>query len=568
MNFIKLFPITLFSMITAVSFLSLPALSYEKYTDINSLDEINDRTFSGINVRGDSVNAARIAAFSQEKDLISLQPVVDFFPEDLTIDLTLRDVDVASILRIIAEEGGKNIVIDNSVIGYVSAELKDISLNEAMQIILTSQELEARLSKGTIFVASRPVMAKKGLNRRFIKTFKLNNSNPVHVAQLLEVSIFNKGYQVDEMAAGAAMQAVPAPAGMGEAAVQSEPVGSTVGQTSLVNSKMIKGKVEELVSGENFGDANKLASTIKIQEVKSSTRDIHINNNDGGAIVIPDTRTNSILVAGLREDILMAEEIIKELDKPLRQVSIEVSLIELKKQDDSDLGVLLNTQRGGLSGGFNTVNGLTGYDFSSAANQTGITLNTLNNLSENAFAVELKALIKNKKAKLLANPRILALDDSESLIKITDQVISKIQTTITQTSITYNTEVADVGIVLNILPKIGDDDYITMRIRPSITDPLPEITVGDISEGEAAVRVTPISTREVILQNVRVRSGETLAIAGLKKENSVEEVGKIPVLGQLPVVGKLFQNKDFVKYKTELLILITPKIVQEENNTI
>ena len=259
----------------------------------------------------------------------------------------------------------------------------------------------------------------------------------------------------------------------------------------------------------------------------------------------------------------MAEEAIKSLDKALRQVSIEVSLIELKKEDFNNLGVIFNSEGGSINGGFNSVAGeFPNYNFTSLANQSGVALNTLNSLNNN-FAAKIQALITNKKAKLLANPQILALDGSESLIKITDQVVSKVTTTITQTSTTYNTEIADVGIVLNILPKIGDDDYVTMKIRPSITDPLPEVTVGDFLNGGAAVKITPVSTREVILQNVRIKSGETLSIAGLIKNNNVEKIGKIPLLGDLPGIGKLFQNKEFSQNKTELMILITPKIVTE-----
>ncbi|MCK5177579.1 MAG: hypothetical protein KAQ92_07670, partial [Candidatus Aenigmarchaeota archaeon] len=386
-------------------------------------------------------------------------------------------IDVASILRIIAKEGGMNIVIDESVMGFISAELRNISLNEAMQIILTSEELEARVSNNTIFIASRPVMAKKGLNRNFIKTFKLNNSNAVYIAGILRASIFNKGYKVNEEAEGAAFSATPT----GDQADNES--GSSTGQSNLIDTKTIKGKVETLESGENFGDAGKLASTIKIQHYTAQTGYIQIENNDGGAIVIPDTRTNSILVAGLKKDILLAEETVKYLDKPLKQVSIQVSLIELSKDSSKDLGMFTSTQGGKMSGGFNAVTGeFTDYDFSSLANQSGITLNTISSLADEV-AVKLKALIYNEEAKLLANPTIVALNGSESLIKITDQVVSSVETTITDTAVTYTAELADVGIVLNILPKIGDDDYVTMRIRPSITNALPKISIGEFTYG-------------------------------------------------------------------------------------
>lgn len=554
------------SILLSLCLINTPVFSLEKTTQIKTLDDIREGTISAFAQQTKNINPERISSFnvvSKNDGLISLESDIKFFPENLTIDITLRDVDVASVLRIIAREGKKNIVIDRSVIGNINAELKKTSLNQALQVILTSQELEARLSNDTVFIASRPAMARKGLNRRCIKTFKLNNSNPVQVAQLLEASIFNKGYKVQENASGAALAEVAATGG------QNSQVQSTTGQSSLIDSKTLKGKVEELVTGENFGDSSKLASTIKIQQVNSSSQPIQISNNDGGAIAIPDTRTNSVLVAGLAEDILMAEAAIKDLDKALKQVSIEVSLIELKKDNENNLGLNLNSQSGALAGGFNSVGGLTGYDFSSEANQTGIVFNTMNNLSKKNFAAQINALITDKKAKLIANPHILALDDSESLIKITDQVVSKVTTTITQTSITYNADIADVGIVLNILPKIGDDGYVTMRVRPSITNPLPEISIGDFQSGgvaAAAIKVTPISTREVILQDVRVKSGETLRIAGLTKEANVEKIGKIPLIGDLPGIGKLFQNKTYTHSKTELLILITPTIVDETAN--
>ncbi len=550
--------------------INIPAFALEKHAGVNSLNEINDGTISTLANTNTAFGGRTLPSINKNGGLINLEPEVNYFPETLTIDLVLRDVDVPSILRILAKEGHRNIVIDQSVMGNITAELKKISLNDAMRIILKSQELEARMSDNTVFIASRPAMARKGLNRRCIKAFKLNNSNSVDVAQILEASIFNKGYKVDEKAAGAAFAEMSpgssAPAASGQQ--QQESQGTSMGQSTLVDSKVIKGKVQELVPGDNFGDAGKLASTIKIQKTSASTQPIQISNNDGGAIVIPDTRTNSVLVAGLQEDILMAEEAIKTLDKALKQVSIEVSLIELKKDNNSDLGLEFNSQDGGVSGGFNSVLGglSNNYDYVSQPNQSGVVLDTFNNLSKKQFAVKLQALIKNKKAKLIANPHILALDDSESLIKITDQVVSKVTTTITQTSITYNADIADVGIVLNILPKIGDDDYVTMRVRPSITNALPEISIGDFQVGgtpAAAIKVTPISTREVILQDVRIKSGETLSIAGLVKENNVEIIGKIPFAGNLPVVGKLFQNKTYEHTKTELIILITPKIVDD-----
>ncbi len=570
----KIHRIVLFCLVWAVFFTVLPASpafsiqENNQISKIENLKQINDKTISDIAKQNliinlqNHINRRHKNATKIDKQLMELETGFNAFPEKATINLTLKNIGVASILRIIAKEGGMNIVIDESVMGSITAELKNISLNQAMQIILTSEELEARVSDNTIFVASRPAMAKKGLNRRYIRTFKLNNANAVYVAGILRASIFNKGYKVKDSVQGAALQAVPASSGTQAGGIQNNETGTSTGQSKLIDSQTIKGKVERLEPGENFGDAGKLASKIKIQHYTAETGDITIDNNDGGAIVVPDTRTNSLLVAGLKNDIILAGEAIKYLDKPLKQVSIEVSLIELTKDDTKNLGLDITTQGGKMSGGFNAVSGeFPGYNFSSLANQSGITLNTLGRINDE-ISLKLNNLLKNEQAKLLANPKIVALDGSESLIKITDQVVSKVKTTVTDTSVTYDAELADVGIVLNILPKIGDDGNITMRIRPSITSALPQQLIGESKDG-AAIKITPISTREVILQDVRVHSGETLAIAGLTKEKDTKTVGKIPILGYIPVLGKLFSNTDYEHEKNELIILITPTIIDD-----
>lgn len=485
------------------------------------------------------------------------------FPASSKIDLVLRDMDVASVLRLLAKEGNKNIVIDESVRGTINADLKRVSLNEAMQTVLTSQELEARIQGNTIYVASRPAMARKGLNRKYIKAFRLNNANAVEVSSILEASIFNKGYSVNEAAASSAqtaMQAVADPNQVAEQAAQAttqSSQGTTTGQSTLVSSKTIKGRVETLTEGLDFNDSSKPASAIKLQRMTSASKDIAINNNDNGAIVIPDTRTNSILIAGLEEDILLAEQAIKYLDKPLRQVSIEVSLIELKKDDTDNLGLAIADRGGKMTIGFNSTSGISG--FTTEASQTSIGYDSIKTIADN-FVVRLNALIQNDKAKLLANPTVVALDGSESLIKITDRIVSNLQVTTSQGVTTYNTQLEDIGIVLNILPKIADNDYITMRVRPSITSPLANIQIGT---GDNGTEITPVSTREVIIQDVRVKAGETLAIAGLIKENDIDQIGKLPYAGDLPVFGALFKNKIKTHNKTEIVILITPKIISD-----
>lgn len=547
------------------------------------------------------------------KEMINLEEKFSAFPEKSKITLTLRDMNIADVLRILAKEGGKNIVLDESVAGNISANLKNVTLNDAMEVVLKSGELEARVENGTIYVASRPSMARKGLTRKYIRAFKLNYSNAVDVAKILEASVFNKGYVAkekaqDKTAASAkttqqtspqtnttanflnplaamfpglnmdkSQTGLPSAADMpipdvnntelnlsGKSDVSGQ---SSTGQSALVASKKVRAKIDSLNAGQRFNDASKLASEIAIQSVTTSYQDVDVNNNDGGAVVIPDSRTNSILVAGLERDILLVEEAIKYLDKPLEQVAIDVSLVELSKTSTNNLGLSVAGKGGNFFSGFNAAS-TTGsalstagkVGFSTATNESAFMFSTVKGIADN-IAIKINALITDNKAKLLANPTVIALDGSESLVKITDQIVSRLIVTVTKDGDKIKSpELSDIGIVLNILPKIGDDGYVTMRIRPSITSSLGKVLLGAT---EADGFATLISTREVILQDARVKTGETLAIAGLIKDSEIQTIGRLPFVSDVPIFGKLFTNNETERVKTELVILITPRIIND-----
>lgn len=522
----------------------------------------------------------------QNSKIINLKTEFNFFADDIKIDFAFRDLDVAAALRLLGKEGGKNIVVDSSVKGSINLDLRNVSLNEAMELVLMSQELESRISGNTIFIASRVAMSKKGLNRRYVKAFKLNNSNPIDIASILESSIFNKGYDLEEkeakasssqslqQEAGVSPATTPQPSGSAlpnlsqvnqtppvqSNAVANQQDSSAVGengtssQSKLSKSKELRSKVEIIDQGSGFNDAGILAAKIKLQGIKTNFEKVNINNNDGGAIVIPDTRTNSVLIAGLKEDIDLATETIKYLDKPLAQISVEVSFIEIKENDYKDLGV---------SGSINDVGGKTfsflpdGL-FGSRERSLGFAYSNPLAPKTDIFSYNLNLLKQKNKIKLLANPTIVTLDGSESLIKITDEILRRMTVTAatTTSAAIYQPEMAEVGIVLNLLPKVSADGNITMRIRPSVT------SAGTRIEYTGGF-TTPVSTREVILQDSRVKSGQTLAIAGLMKQNEIDSLKKLPGVSDLKVFGKLFQNKSFSKEKTELIILITPRLLDD-----
>ena len=111
--------------------------------------------------------------------------------------------------------------------------------------------------------------------------------------------------------------------------------------------------------------------------------------------------------------------------------------------------------------------------------------------------------------------------------------------------------------VLYIKPQVGDDGYVNLRIRPSLTAP------GGTQQLPDQSTITLIRTREVLIQNVRVKTGETLAIGGLINTRETNRKFKIPFLGDLPILGGFFRTTAIEKEKTELIILVTPKIIND-----
>lgn len=175
----------------------------------------------------------------------------------------------------------------------------------------------------------------------------------------------------------------------------------------------------------------------------------------------------------------------------------------------------------------------------------------------------LNLLLQTNKAKLVANPSVVVMDNTEALIVIADEVVHKVTTTVSLGVVTTNVELEKAGIFLDVVPKVSDDGFITMRLRPRVSTPLPQQSFADDT-----VVVTPLSIREILSQNVRVKDGQTLVIGGLFSEREEAQLGKVPYLAETPILGTFFRNTLKGRRRTELMLLITPKIVEEEPPTL
>ena len=186
-------------------------------------------------------------------------------------------------------------------------------------------------------------------------------------------------------------------------------------------------------------------------------------------------------------------------------------------------------------------------------------------------------LIENKKARILANPKILITNGQPSTIDLTEDYVEKVTSEFLSSTSTGSgasgavqktyTIGSDKGIKIALVPFISPDGYVTMNIKPEYSTEAGK-EYSSNNDGTKDVAATLLNRRKLDLKNVRIKDGETLIIGGLIREGEAKTVQKIPVLGDLPLVGAAFRSTITAKTKTELVIMITPKIIDDGDGTI
>ncbi len=399
------------------------------------------------------------------------------------------------------------------------------------------------------------------------KTFYLSHSNALDVSTMLASSIFNDGLGTVKIGA----------------ATSSSSGGGTGANTVSPSSVRVERQDIQEGSGINSfgggsgsaGVTSGLSSTVMLRGFAKTSDTLSVSPE--GALIIPDTRQNAITIMGTAEQIALAESLIPTLDAQLPQVAIEASLIEISDTGIKELSTRLGLADGKLQSGFNNTavdsvgqtssrlpTGLIGMPTVDATDtnsygRSGIVFTTNPILKNSDYLLQLRTLVTDNKAKILANPTIVATHDTESIISIVDEIIRRVTTQIDPSGFSTQTvEIGEAGIVMDILPKIGEDGTISMRLRPSVTSVLSQQrdTQGNL--------ITLLSKRDLLTQNVRIRDGQTLVLGGLIQQRDTLRADRLPGASDLPIVGAMFRASQSNRKRSEIVLLVTPHIV---NNT-
>ena len=454
---------------------------------------------------------------------VSLKPVAGEGDQAITysgktISFDFQNIPVRSALQQIANETSLNFVISDSVAGDMSLRLKDVPWDQALDTIMQTKGLARRQQGNVVWIA------------------------PAEEITNQERLVLEASRQVSEL----------------------EPLVSDLIQINYAKAEDIANLLKSVRAIEPSVQQSMFGS-VSVAEVQTEENRLL---SDRGSVTV-DERTNSLLIQDTAQKIREIRELISELDRPVKQVLIETRIVEANEDFSRNIGVKLgltginsNTDLGSMIGSGSLANTATVRNdgiSSSGDGSLGVNLPAqgIGSVSPASYAftlakagagwaslidLEISALEAEGNGKIVANPRLLTADKQEAHI---EQGQERIFTTNTLGEGTVVTKKAVLG--LTVTPQITPDDRVILDVfvtKDSFVSPTEE----------------NINTLQVRTQ-VLLDNGETIVLGGIYTQQTSESVSKVPVLGDLPVLGPLFRTKGILDNRRELLIFLTPRII-------
>lgn len=486
------------------------------------------------------------------------------------LSLHFQEIDVRSAIAILAEFTGQNIVAGDDVTGSITLKLDDVPWDEALDFILMTKEL-GKYETGNVTLISP-------LDK--IKTYKQKQRETERVVAQLD-PLVTEYIKINYASAGAIV-----PLLMGQSAgtntciatsSNTGPVGVTTPQNAPVEvntGSSNNGEEETATSpnGETNGD-----TTVGLSAV--STR---------GSIVV-DQRTNTLIIRDTAKRLNEIRDLIHKLDVPVKQVMIESRIVTATNNFVKELGVKFGTAKVsavgqkkvfGLGGSgthgnmFETDNTFgPGNDTHAAVFQPehpldaqlvnlpisgtpmGALAMTLARGADYVLNLELQALQAQGRGELISNPRVLTSDRCQAKISQGVQIPYS-SATIGAGQTTNATVFVDAKLELDVTPQITPNGNVVMKLNITNNSPGATTPTGQVS----------IDKRE-LQTNVTVQDGETVVLGGIFQETISNINNNVPFFSDLPGIGFLFKNYKQQDDKSELLIFITPKIVQDNQSS-
>ncbi|MEN6627034.1 MAG: hypothetical protein ABFD69_12485 [Candidatus Sumerlaeia bacterium] len=267
---------------------------------------------------------------------------------------------------------------------------------------------------------------------------------------------------------------------------------------------------------------------------------IQYDQESGQVVVIADEETNEYI-----------KQVIEHLDRPIPQVLIKVLFLEVTHSDDLDLGVQASYKD---VSGDRTQSILSNFGLASETN------GGIYQLVDTDIELLIRAIAEKNKLEVLSRPSVMARNNQLATITVGQTIPYVTSSRVTDSGQTINNiSWRDIGIILRVTPHITPEGMVEMEISPEISKLTSETVAITDTVGANVIDVRSADT-QVVVQN-----GKTVVIGGMMEDAKTEKVTKIPLLGDIPMLGALFRRTESKTVKTELLIFLTPQIIQRSN---
>ncbi|HLG93981.1 MAG TPA: secretin and TonB N-terminal domain-containing protein [candidate division Zixibacteria bacterium] len=267
-----------------------------------------------------------------------------------------------------------------------------------------------------------------------------------------------------------------------------------------------------------------------------------------------------LVVTDFGYNIPRIEKIVAALDKPAKQVSIEVKMVETSLDKNSDLGLEWPEAIGASFGDAEPVSTSSTSTTTEASKALVFPVKgrpKYGRLSVAQVDWFLNYLATQTNSKLLSNPKVTTLDNQPAKITVATTIPLQTLNRFTEGAVVQDIvsfQDKEFGIILDVTPRVNDDSTVTLRVVPTVEDIIS--FTGPINNQR------PITSKRSVETQIRMKDGETMVICGLIKDNEVKTVRKVWLLGDIPLLGNLFRSNSKQKNQTDLLIMITPRIVR------
>lgn len=468
-------------------------------------------------------------------------PVVppDVFPGfGKKISIDLRGMTVPDVLKFLAVEGGLNIAIAPDVAGTVNLLINDVTIRDVFEIVLATNRLAYRVQGNVITVISNAeYKISEGVDffdQRQTVVYQLKFASP----QILGTFLGNVKSDIGKII-----------------------FDDSTGLLVIVDTPQKIKEMKAIVDKAEIPTVARIMPTetevIELQYARVADVQAEIT-----AALTPtigsmrtDVRTNTLIISDLPHQMEKIKTMIKAFDRKTRQVFIEAKIVQVTLSSAFKWGIDWDRLFKDIGGKkkFTITPEVTMPSSLSAFGKL-----TIARTGTSTLSAVLEILSTVGETKILSNPHIATEEGKEATINvITQQPYSQTTTTTTQSATTEATEFTfvDVGVKLNVIPTINADDYLSIVIKPevsSITSFFPD------SASEQRVPVIETANAE---STVLVKDGTTIIIAGMIKDTKSDSVNKVPLLGSIPVVGKLFSNRSDEIQRTETVVFLTPRII-------